>query len=63
MIRSSRLQMMFKIAILKNLSNFKWRLLCWNLYLINLYTSVFLKPFLEILQIMQENYSVVVSFQ
>ena len=40
MIRSSRFQVFFKIAILKSFANFTEKLLCWSLLLVN---SVFLK--------------------
>ena len=35
-LRSSRLQMFFKIGVLKNFSIFARKLLCWRLFLINL---------------------------
>ena len=41
MIRSSRFQVFFKIAILKSFANFTEKLLCWSLLLVN--SSVFLK--------------------
>ena len=54
MIRSSLSQMFFKIAILKNLANLEWKLLCWNLFLINFCTGVFQKLVLKASQIPQD---------
>ena len=34
--RSSRLQMFFKIDVLKNSVNFTWKYLCWSLFLLKL---------------------------
>ena len=36
--RSSRLQMFFKIGVLKNVPIFTWKFLCWSLFLITLQT-------------------------